>query len=72
MGVSKDQRREIIKKYAEEIQKVISEGTVGDYTWEGLLLYFLQEIEGANRPTSTFRETQQENRYNGQHGRSIL
>ena len=65
MGVAPDRQREIIKKYAKEIQKVISEGTVGDYTWEALLLYFQQEIEGANRPTSTFRETQQENRYNG-------
>ena len=64
MEVSQDQQREIIKKYAKEIQKVVSEGTVGDYTWEGLLLYFQQEIEGANRPTSTFRETQQEKRYN--------
>ena len=64
MEITQDQLREIIKKYAKEIQKVISEGTVGDYTWEGLLLYFQQEIEGANRPTSTFRETQQEKRYN--------
>lgn len=65
MGVAPDRQREIIKKYAEEIQKVVSEGTVGDYTWEGLLLYFLQEIEGAKRPVSTFRETSQENRHNG-------
>ena len=65
MGVAPDRQREIIKKYAKEIQKVVSEGTVGDYTWEGLLLYFLQEIEGTKRPTSTFRETPQENRYNG-------
>ena len=65
MGISQDQRRKIIKKYAKEIQKVVSEGTVGDYTWEGLLLYFQQEIEGANRPTSKFRGTQQENRDNG-------
>ena len=65
MGIAPDRQREIIKKYAKEIQKVVSEGTVGDYTWEGLLLYFQQEIEGANRPVSTFRETQQENRHNG-------
>ena len=65
MGVAPDRQREIIKEYAKEIQKVVSEGTVGDYTWEGLLLYFLQEIEGAKRPVSTFRETPQENRYNG-------
>ena len=65
MGVAPDRQREIIKKYAEEIQKVVSQGTVGDYTWEGLLLYFLQEIEGAKRPISTFRETPKENRYNG-------
>ena len=64
MEISQDQLREIIKKYAKEIQKVISEGTVGDYTWEGLLLYFLREIGGVNRPTSTFRETQQGERYN--------
>ena len=51
MGVTPDRQREIIKKYAEEIQKVVSQGTVGDYTWEGLLLYFLQEIEGAEPPT---------------------
>lgn len=55
MEITQDQLREIIKKYAKEIQKVVSEGTVGDYTWEGLLLYFQQEIEGANRPTSKFR-----------------
>ena len=65
MEVSQDQQREIIKKYAKEIQKVVSEGTVGDYTWEGLLLYFLQEIEGAKRPTSTFRETPKEIRHHG-------
>ena len=65
MGVAPDRQREIIKKYAKEIQKVVSEGTVGDYTWEGLLLYFLQEIEGAKRPVSTFREAPKENRYNG-------
>ena len=64
MEITQDQLREIIKKYAKEIQKVVSEGTVGDYTWEGLLLYFLQEIEGANRPTSTFRETPKEIRHN--------
>ena len=63
MGVTPDRQREIIKKYAKEIQKVVSEGTVGDYTWEGLLLYFQQEIEGANRPTSTFRETPKEIRH---------
>ena len=55
MEITQDQLREIIKKYAKEIQKVVSEGTVGDYTWEGLLLYFQQEIEGAKRPTSKFR-----------------
>ena len=65
MEISQDQLREIIKKYAKEIQKVVSEGTVGDYTWEGLLLYFLQENEGAKRPVSTFRETPKENQYNG-------
>ena len=64
MGVAPDRQREIIKKYAEEIQKVVSQGTVGDYTWEGLLLYFLQEIEGAKRPVSTFRETPKEIRHN--------
>ena len=64
MGVTPDRQREIIKKYAEEIQKVVSQGTVGDYTWEGLLLYFLQEIEGAKRPVSTFRETPKEIRHN--------
>ena len=64
MEITQDQLREIIKKYAKEIQKVVSEGTVGDYTWEGLLLYFQQEIEGANRPTSTFRETPKEIRHN--------
>ena len=63
MGVAPDRQREIIKKYAKEIQKVVSEGTVGDYTWEGLLLYFQQEIEGANRPTSKFRETPKEIRH---------
>ena len=63
MEITQDQLREIIKKYAKEIQKVVSEGTVGDYTWEGLLLYFLQEIEGAKRPISTFRETPKEIRY---------
>ena len=63
MGVTPDRQREIIKKYAEEIQKVVSQGTVGDYTWEGLLLYFLQEIEGAKRPVSTFRETPKEIRH---------
>ena len=65
MENSQDQCREIIEKYAEEIQKVASEGTVGDCTWEGLLLHFLQEIEGASRQTLTYRGTQQENRYNG-------
>ena len=64
MEITQDQLREIIKKYAKEIQKVVSEGTVGDYTWEGLLLYFLQEIENTKRPTSTFREAPQEIRYN--------
>ena len=64
MEITQDQLREIIKKYAKEIQKVVSEGTVGDYTWEGLLLYFLQEIEGAKRPVSTFRETPKEIRHN--------
>lgn len=66
MGVSQDRQREIIKKYAKGIQKVVSEGTVGDYTWEGLLLYFLQEIEGAKRIDQTILYTK------GQHGRSIL
>ena len=64
MEITQDQLREIIKKYAKEIQKVVSEGTVGDYTWEGLLLYFQQEIEVAKRPTSTFRETPKEIRHN--------
>ena len=49
MEITQDQLREIIKKYAKEIQKVVSEGTVGDYTWEGLLLHFQQEIEGSKR-----------------------
>ena len=66
MGVAPDRQREIIKKYAKEIQKVVSEGTVGDYTWEGLLLYFQQEIEGAKRPISHSPSPK------GQHGRSIL
>ena len=65
MEITQDQLREIIKKYAKEIQKVVSEGTVGDYTWDGLLLYFLQEIEGAKRPTITFRETPKEIRHYG-------
>lgn len=65
MAITQDQQREIIKKYAKEIQKVISEGTVGDCTWEGLLLHFLQEIKGASRQTLTYRGTQRENRYNG-------
>ena len=65
MGISQDQLREIIEKYAKEIQKVVSEGTVGDCTWEGLRLYFLQEIEGASRQTLTYSGTKQENRYNG-------
>lgn len=38
-------RDELIKKYADEIKNIIGRGTVGDYTWEGVLVTFMMEVD---------------------------
>ena len=36
--------KEVIEKYAYEIDRIIVAGTAGDSTWEGLLHAFYEEI----------------------------
>ena len=36
--------KEVIEKYADEIDRIIVAGTAGDHTWEGLLHAFYEEI----------------------------
>lgn len=36
---------DIYKKYAEKIQSIIDNDTIGDYTWIGLLVEFTHEYE---------------------------
>jgi hypothetical protein len=36
---------ELIKKYANEIERIVLARTFGDYTWYGLLAAFAQEVE---------------------------
>ena len=43
--MNESKKRDIVKKYAEEIERTIEKGDVGDYTWEAILLYFLEDIE---------------------------
>lgn len=35
---------ELIRKYAKEIERIIENGTQGDYTWEGLLASFARDL----------------------------
>ena len=37
---------ELVDQYAHNIERVIQNGTVGDYTWKGLLYEFLERIGG--------------------------
>ena len=52
-----------IKKYTAEIERIVKQNTSADYTWQGLLMCFLQEAR-PSAPTSTFRETPKEIRHN--------
>jgi hypothetical protein len=36
---------ELIKKYADEIKRIVLARTFGDYTWYGLLAAFAQEVQ---------------------------
>lgn len=36
---------ELIRKYADEIERIIRDDTAGDYTWNGLLFSFLREVD---------------------------
>lgn len=36
---------ELIRKYADEIERIIRDNTAGDYTWNGLLFSFLREVD---------------------------
>lgn len=36
---------DIVKKYAEDAGRIYTNRTAGDYTWEGLLVSFLREVE---------------------------
>lgn len=38
---------ELIRKYADEIERIIRDDTAGDYTWNGLLFSFLREVDEA-------------------------
>ena len=41
--------KEVIEKYAYEIDRIIVAGTAGDRTWEGLLCAFYEEIQALER-----------------------
>src|ERR1043165_2866819 len=36
---------ELIRKYAGEIERIIRDNTMGDYTWNGLLFSFLRDVD---------------------------
>ena len=36
---------DLIRKYAKEIERIITQDTIGDYTWNGLLFSFLREVD---------------------------
>lgn len=44
-----DTRSDVLDKFAREAASIVANNTIGDYTWQGLLISFYHEMEAAGK-----------------------
>jgi len=44
-----DTRADVLNKFAREAELIVANNTIGDFTWEGLLISFYHEMEKAGK-----------------------
>lgn len=62
----------IIDQYAEELRTIYTNQTAGDYTFEGVLMTFLREVDEVRKPTMPTMPTELTNLLNTFTGKGKL